>query len=90
MNISVGNNIGGMPKLPNGRHMVSHGTYIYTKNGLKHRENGPAEVRRDGYQAYYTDGVKDRKGAPAVIRPDGIVEYWEKGKFIKREKVTNG
>ena len=81
--------LGKVPKLPNGRHILSGGVQIYIKDGQKHRENGPAEINtRTGYQAWFLHGVKSRKGAPAVIYPGGgTVEFWEDGKLLRREFV---
>jgi len=78
-------NIGGTGNLGNG--LVDNGnTKIYLKNGQKHRLNGPAEIRGDGYEAWFKEGVLNRLGGkPAVTHPDGTKEYWEKGKFIKKE-----
>lgn len=85
MYIPVSINLGKIPKLPNGRHVLNGNTQIYIYDGQKHRENGPAEIHRDGYKAWFRHGLRHRKGKPAVIYPSGVKEYWEKGKFIKRE-----
>ena len=64
---------------------------IYIRDGQKHRENGPAETMRGGYEAWFFKGKKHRKGGlPAVTHPDGSKEYWEEGKFIRMEKSRNG
>lgn len=81
--IGIGvNGLGGMTKLGNGMHVIEGGTQLYTRNGEKHRDNGPAEIRRDGYKAYYRNGVLDRNDGPAVIHPDGTQEFWRKGKHL--------
>lgn len=85
--IGAAASLGKVPKVPNGAHMMSGGSRVYIQDGLKHRENGPAEIRRDGYRAWFWRGVKHRKGKPAVYHPDGTVEYWENGKFLRREKT---
>ena len=81
--VGIGVNLGGIPKLSNGMHVLEGGTQIYTRNGEKHRDNGPAEIRRTGYQAYFHNGVLDRNDGPAVIHPNGTQEYWRKGKHIQ-------
>lgn len=81
--IGVNVNIGGIPKLNNGAHTLSDGTRIYTRGGDKHRDKGPAEIRPNGYKAYFIKGLRDRKNGPAVIHPDGTQEYWLKGKLLK-------
>ena len=86
MYVPVNINLGKIPKLPDGRHIISGDTQIYIRNGLKHRDVGPAEIRRDGYKAWFKKGIKHRSNGPAVIHPDGTQEWWEKGKMIRREK----
>jgi hypothetical protein len=82
-------NLGNVPKLPNGRHVLAGNVHIYVHNGKKHRDNGPAEIRPDGYKAWFRDGVKHRKGGPAVSYPDGTIEYWENGKLLRRINGTS-
>jgi len=82
--VPVNISLGRVPGLPNGRHIVSGNKQIYIRNGKKHRDNGPAEIRRDGYKAWFKFGVKHRSKGPAVIHPDGTKEYWVDGKFIKK------
>lgn len=84
MFVPVSISLGRVPKLPNGRHILSGGVQIYVLNGAKHRENGPAEVRPDGYKAWFKKGLRHRDGGPAVIYPDGTQEYWSKGKLLRR------
>ena len=79
--------LGNVPKVDNGCHEIK-GDKVFVKDGLKHRVNGPAVIKRDGALEYYQEGVKHRDGGlPAVIFPDGKIEYWEKGVFIKRCEV---
>lgn len=81
--IGVSVNLGNIPKLENGTHTLADGTKLYTKNGDKHRDKGPAEIRPNGYKAYFTQGVLNRNNGPAVVHPDGTQEFWRKGKLIK-------
>lgn len=85
--IPISSNLGRVPKLSNGRHILSGNKQIYIKDGVKHRQNGPAEIHPNGYRAWFWKGVKHRRGGPAVIHPDGTSEYWENGKFLKKEKA---
>jgi len=88
MFIPLNVNLGKVPRLPNGRHILSGGVQIYVKNGQKHRENGPAEINtRTGYQAWYRDGKKHREGEPAVLNADGSKEYWIEGKLLRKELI---
>lgn len=75
-------NCGGLPKFDNGMHVMSGGVRIWTRDGEKHREKGPAEVRPNGYKAWFKKGIRHRKNGPAVIYPDGTEEYWREGKLI--------
>jgi hypothetical protein len=90
MFVPVSINLGKVPKIANGMHVLSGGVQIYVINGQKHRENGPAEINtRTGYQAWFNHGKKHRKDAPAVIDPsNGTLEYWENGKLLKRELIN--
>lgn len=81
--IGVGLNLGGIPKMNNGMHVLAGGTRLYTRKGAKHRDNGPAEIRQDGYKAYFKDGLRHNTKGPAVIHPDGTQEYWQKGVLLK-------
>jgi len=79
--------LGKVPQLPNGRHIMAGNVQVYIKDGQKHRENGPAEIRPDGYKAWFVDGLRHRENGPAVVYPDNTMEYWEKGKLLRRESV---
>lgn len=85
--IQVSLSLGINPKLPNGRYVLGPNT-IWVVNGVKHRENAPAEVHRDGYKAYYKMGKLHREKGPAVLYPNGDIEYWLNGKMIRAEKGT--
>jgi hypothetical protein len=89
MLIPVNFSIGRVPKLPNGRHMLSGDVEIYILNGKKHRVGGPAEINhRTGYKAWFNNGVLHCADGPAVIDPvKKIKEFWNKGKYIKNETL---
>jgi len=88
MMTAASENLGKPPKMGNGRHPTGTG-YVYLRNGVKHREKGPAEIGHNGYEAWYQHGIKHRVGGPAVTYPDGRTEYWEKGQLI-RSSGPNG
>ena len=48
-------------------------------NGLRHRIDGPAILRRDGSTAWYRHGKFHRLDGPAVEHSNGIKEWWVKG-----------
>jgi len=79
---SAGESLGRAPGLQNGRYATGRG-YVYIRNGLKHRERGPAETRNDGYEAWYFLGRLHRVGGPAVTYASGKQEWWENGKLLK-------
>lgn len=45
------------------------------KNGLLHREDGPAIEYAGGKRKWYQNGRLHRDGGPAVEKSDGTVEY---------------
>lgn len=86
MYISAKSNVGGIPLLSNGKNILTGNVTVYIFKGMKHRDNGPAEIHPDGYEAWFKRGLRHRKNGPAVINPkDKIKEYWEEGKFIRKE-----
>ncbi len=87
MFIPVSMNLGRVPKTGNGRHFIGK-RQVYIFDGRKHRENGPAEIGRDGYEAWYKQGLKHRVGGPAVTSAEGTKEWWEEGKLLRREKPS--
>jgi hypothetical protein len=89
LNIPVNFNIGKVPKLPNGKNILSGDIELYIYDGKKHREKGPAEIhRRTGYEAWYWHGRLHRDGGPALIDPKNKhIEFWKNGTFLRREKL---
>ena len=49
---------------------------IWIKNGLLHREDGPAIEHSIGYSAWYLKGKKHRIDGPALIWINGDKEWW--------------
>lgn len=80
--VAASENVGRVRIMENGRHPTSNG-FVYIRDGVKHRDKGPAEVWRNGYEAWWRMGKKHRKGGPAVTYPNGREEYWEEGRLIK-------
>lgn len=66
------------------------GTILYLKNGLPHRDGDlPAEIRPDGYQAWYKNGESFREGnKPDIINNNSLDNSYEKGRV--RTYVING
>lgn len=76
----------------NGRRMLA-GTKIieiaegrrYLKDGIMHREDGPAQEDADGSVAYYVEGVLHNRAGPAIILADGTKEWFVNGKRHREE-----
>ncbi len=77
------------------------GTKIYVKNGVAHRENGPAYIGKSlmggDVECYYNEGVLHRLDGPAVIKwesgkntygdlPPSAVEFYIKGEKMSPEQ----
>lgn len=58
------------------------GTKIWYRDGVVHRDDGPAIVSYDGAESWYQNGLRHRRGAPAITEPDGTKEWWRHGKLI--------
>lgn len=62
------------------------GAITYYKDGLRHREDGPAHQNyTEGSKLYCVNGELHRIGGPAVIFPD-LEHYWIDGKQIEKEQ----
>jgi hypothetical protein len=83
--VQVSLNLGKVPAISNGRYELTGGTVVWFRDGKKHRENGPAEKNRSGYEAWFHRGLLHRDGGPAVTHPTGATEYWIKGQLIRKE-----
>ncbi len=66
-------------KLPDGSYIDKYGDVCYIKNGLYHREDGPAKEFADGYIAWYINGNLHREDGPAIERADGRKEWFING-----------
>ncbi|MEQ1888059.1 MAG: hypothetical protein ABL951_02630 [Alphaproteobacteria bacterium] len=56
--------------------------YVYRdEKGRLHREDGPAQIRPDGYRAYWFGGRIHRLDGPAVIWPDGS-RLWQSRTWV--------
>ena len=83
-------NLGKVPKVPNGRHVLPGNGEMWIMDGKKSRVVGPAVRKGDGYEAWFFKGLQHRIGGPAVTYPDGRTEFWEHGKLIRRVKAPRG
>lgn len=51
----------------------------YFKDGIRHREDGPAVELVNGDKEYYVDGLLHREDGPAIIWADGYKKYFLNG-----------
>lgn len=66
--------------LVNGWTISTCGVETWYKDGLIHREDGPARNDyKEEIKQWYKDGEKHREGGPAVIYSDGTKEWWLEG-----------
>ena len=80
-------------KLKNGRYGKT-GTIRYFKDGLLHREDGPAVEWPNGDKEWFFEGKRHNENGPAVIAFNGDKFWFIHGKFIKAlftdQKKNNG
>ena len=70
-------------------HTEENGTQYWYKNGMRHREDGPAVIYPDGQQEWYKDGNIHREDGPAFSF--GEYEMWyENDKFVKSNAMDFG
>jgi hypothetical protein len=61
----------------------------YWENGSRHRDDGPAIIRQDGYKEYWKDGRRHRLEGPAVEFPDGRVIWYADDDYHQTEEEFN-
>ncbi len=74
----------------NGLHADPDGTRYWYKNGLLHREDGPAIERQDGSKEWWLHGELHRESGPAIERADGTVEWWRDGEQLNNTGQPTG
>jgi hypothetical protein len=60
--------------------VYTNGDKAWYLNGKRHREDGPAFDRREGYKAWWLNGNRHREDGPAVESPDGDKAWYLNGK----------
>jgi len=55
------------------------GSRYWHRQGVLHREHGPAAELADGTRRWYKNGVPHRVNGPAIERPDGFRSWWQDG-----------
>ena len=71
------------------RFVYNDGDEYWYKNGILHREDGPAVIRLNDSKIWYKNGVYHREDGPAIIREHGSEEWWINGKFLKNSKYDD-
>ena len=67
-----------------------NGTETWYKDGLFHRDDGPALIRPDGSKYWYLDGKSHREDGPAIELAGGSKSWWLNDKLIaKGERPEN-
>lgn len=63
---------------------VIGGEQRFLRDGVLHREDGPALVSREGDEHWYRHGLRHRVGGPAVTSRNGATRYFEHGAELPR------
>jgi hypothetical protein len=58
------------------------GSTIWYRNGIVHREDGPAIEGADGTREWYAEGIRHCETGPALISPDGERRWFIHGKEV--------
>jgi len=58
---------------------LSNGDKAWYKDGLAHREDGPAFITYNGCEYWYQNGKLHRENDPAIITFEGIKQWWNNG-----------
>ena len=59
-----------------GKFVFVDGKTCYYKNGMFHREDGPAKEHIDGHKEWYKEGKLHRLDGPAIEHSDGSKFWW--------------
>jgi hypothetical protein len=66
----------------NGCVLDKDGTKYWFKDGLRHREDGPAVEWADGSKIWYKDDEIHREDGPAVEYPEGGMSWYLNGEYL--------
>ena len=73
----------------NGLHIDKYGNFHYFKNGLYHREEGPAFIGSNGSKWWCINGKLHREDGPAFIHCNGLEEWFINGIKIEYNKIIS-
>jgi hypothetical protein len=60
--------------------VYENGGIKWYKDGVLHKDNGPAMLWDGGYEAWYKNGFAHREDGPAIIYPGGRKCWYKNGK----------
>lgn len=62
-------------------------TIWYNPKGQKHKEDGPAIVRKDGSKEWWQNGLLHRANGPAITDKHGQKKYYYQGQHFKHQST---
>ncbi len=71
--------------LPDGSYIDENDSVCYVKNGMWHREDGPAVELYNGNKVWSKNGRFHREDGPAVELADGHKEWYINDEFYRTE-----
>jgi hypothetical protein len=63
-----------------------YGTQRWYRDGVLHREDGPAVIWHDSYRFWYQDGKLHRLDGPATVHPNGIRRWYLDDKQVTEQE----
>ena len=70
----------------NGWHEDDYNNKIHYVNDLRHKEDGPAIICKNGSLFYFINNKFHREDGPACYYGKHYKEWWFKGKFVSNTK----
>ena len=64
------------------------GNKRWYKEGMRHREGGPAVEYSNGAKLWYKEGKLHREDGPAIEHADGRKEYWKNNKALTKKELN--
>ena len=69
----------------NGKFIFDDGDVYWYKEGLLHREDGPAIERANGYKEWYKEDLLHREDGPAIEHANGDKHWYKEGKLHRED-----
>jgi hypothetical protein len=66
------------------------GTQLWVKNGIIHKEDGPAIIYPNGTMMWVVNGIVHNENGPALIRSDGSRGWFLNGQIYKISGPDDG